>query len=172
MALTATPSRRRLAMIALLVLAALGGLVRTYAPNPSTLRDIGTLLLVLWLPAVGNLIAYLLKKVPRSAPPATSFAVGSTFTPHLDVNLQVMEMPKGLLAALDPDERQCTVLVGRSGFTARVREPLPQLLAAPGPRALALEVLHPAVALGRLKPGTDFHLLAGTTAVAKGTVVR
>ena len=172
MALTATPSRRRLAMIVLLLLAVAGGFIRANAPDPSTLRDIGTLMLVLWLPAVGNLIAYLIKKIPRSVPPATSFPVGSTFVPQLDVRLQATEMPKDLLAALAPDERQCTVLVGRSGFTARVGKPLGQLLATSGSQALALELLHPAVALPRLKPGTDFHLLAGTTAVAKGTVLR
>lgn len=171
MALTATPSRRRLAMIALLLLALAGGFIRKYAPNPSTLRDIGSLLLVLWLPAVGNLIAWFVKRIPRSAPPVTSFPEGSTFTPQLDVRLQATEMSKDLLAALDPDERQCTVLVGRSGFTARLGEPLGQLLATPGSQALALELLHPAVALPRLAPGTDFHLLAGTTAVAKGTVL-
>ena len=172
MALTATPSRRRLAMIALLLLAVAGGFIRAYAPNPSTLRDVGTLLLVLWLPAVGNLISYFVKRIPHSAPPATSFPVGSTFTPQLDVRLQATEMPKDLLAALDPAERQCTVLVGRSGFTARLGEPLERMLTNPGAQALGLELLHPAVALPRLTPGTDFHLLAGTTAVAKGTVLR
>jgi hypothetical protein len=172
MAIIATPSRRRLAMIALLLLAVAGGFIRAYAPDPSTLRDVGTLLLVLWLPAVGNLVAYLLKKVPRSAPPATRFPAGKAFTPQLDVQLQATDVPGDLLAGLDPDERQCTVLVGRSGFTARLGEPLGQLLASPGSQALALELLHPAVALPRLAPGTDFHLLAGTTAVAKGTVLR
>ena len=83
MALIATPARRRLAMIALLVLAASGGVVRWVAPNPSTLRDLGTLLLVLWLPAVGNLIAYFIKRIPRSAPPATEFAPGAAFAPQL-----------------------------------------------------------------------------------------
>jgi hypothetical protein len=172
MALTATPSRRRLAMIALLLLALAGGFIRAYAPNPSTLRDVGTLLLVLWLPAVGNLIAYLLKQIPHRAPPATSFPAGSTFTPQLDVRLQATDMPKDLLTALDPAERQCTVLVGRSGFTARLGQPLGPLLAAAGSQTLALELLHPAVALPRLAPGTDFHLLAGITAVATGTVLR
>ena len=172
MALTATPSRRRLAMIALLLLAVAGWFIRASAPDPSTLRDIGTLMLVLWLPAVGNLIAYLIRKIPRSVPPATSFPAGSTFVPQLDVRVQATEVPGDLLAALDPDERQCTVLVGRSGFTARLAEPLGRLLAARESQALGLELLHPAVALPRLPPGTEFHLLAGTTAVAKGTVLR
>ena len=172
MALTATPARRRLAMIALLLLAVAGGIIRRYAPDPSTLRDIGTLLLVLWLPAVGNLIAYFAKKIPHRVPPPTSFPEGSTFAPQLDVRLHAVEMPRDLLATLAPDERQCTVLVGRSGFTARLGQPLKQLFANPGPQALALELLRPAVALPRLAPGTDFHLLAGTTAIAKGTVLR
>jgi len=46
-------------MAVMLVLAAAGGVIREMAPNPSVLRDIGTLMLVLWLPAVGNLVCYL-----------------------------------------------------------------------------------------------------------------
>jgi hypothetical protein len=35
-----------------------------------------------------------------------------------------------------------------------------------------LQLLHPAVALRRLTPGTEFHVLAGTIAVAKGRVLQ
>src|SRR5215204_4109927 len=113
MALIATPARRRLAMIALLLLAASGGVVRWLAPNPSTLRDVGTLLLVLWLPAVGNLIAYFIKKIPRSAPPATDFVPGAAFAPQLSVQLEAVELPGPPRAALDVAEHRCTLLVGR-----------------------------------------------------------
>lgn len=172
MALTATPSRRRWVMIALLLLAAAGGVIRASAPDPSTWRDIGTLLLVLWLPAVGNLVAYFLKKVPGRARPAMRFAPGSAFAPQLQVRLQWTPLAEDLRAGFDPAATQCTVLVGRSGFTARLGEPIGPVLAGSSPRTLPLECLHPVVALRSLVPGTEFHLLAGTTAVAQGTVLR
>jgi len=170
MALIATPSRRRLAMVALLLLAVAGLIIRNLAPNPSTLRDIGSLLLVLWLPAVGNLIAYLIRKVPRRAPHATDFLADAAFTPHLQVRVEAVDAAAPTLAALDHQGSRCIVLVGRQGFTARLSQPVAQALAAAGPQTLALQLLHPGVALPRLAAGTAFHLLVGTTAVAKGRV--
>jgi hypothetical protein len=172
MALIATPARRRLAMIALLVLAASGGVVRWLAPDPSTLRDIGTLLLVLWLPAVGNLIAYFVKRIPRSAPPATDFAAGAAFAPQLSVQLEPVELQAAQRAALDGNERRCTLLVGRHGFTARLEQPVSESIARNPGGMTRLQLLHPTVALRRLTPGTEFHVLAGTIAIAKGRVLQ
>lgn len=172
MAYTITPTRRQLAMAALLVLAVSGGLIRHFADNPSTLRDVGTLLLVLWLPAVGNLIAFFIRKIPRRAPPATDFADGSPFRPHLRVQLEPTTESAGWLAALDPQTRLCTVIVGRQGFTARLPGPLVEELDSERAHEAQLELLHPDTgALGQLTPGRDFFLLAGTTAVARGRVV-
>eukprot|EP01034_Spumella_vulgaris_P006289 gene6289-8010_t len=53
MSFTVSSSSRRVAMAVLLGLAVLGGVIRYTATNPSTLRDVGTLLLVLWVPAIG-----------------------------------------------------------------------------------------------------------------------
>jgi hypothetical protein len=166
-----TSPSRRVAMAALLTLAVAGGIIRYLAPNPSTLRDLGTVLLVLWLPAVGNLIAFFIAKVPRSVPPATDFPAGSSYAPQLQVLVQPMGVPADLLQAVDPTERRCTILVGRRGFTARLAQPLVQTFAPAGEQTLALELLHPGVALGRLGPGTELHLLVGSTAVAKGRVL-
>jgi hypothetical protein len=172
MGYTVTSFRRRLVMGALLGLAASGGVIRHYAPNPSTLRDIGTLLLVLWLPAVGNLIAYVIRIIPRSAPPVTEFTDGAAFVPQLEIRLDTTGASADVLAAVDPLERACTLLVARHGFTARADQPVAQALAAPGAQALAIQLLHPKVALGRLQAGTEFHLLVGTAGVAKGIVTR
>ena len=57
-----TSSRRQIVMATLLVLAIVGGAMRYWAPNPSTARDIGTLLLVMWLPAVGNLVSFVVRQ--------------------------------------------------------------------------------------------------------------
>ncbi|MES2633543.1 MAG: hypothetical protein V4669_11260 [Pseudomonadota bacterium] len=59
-----TSSRRQIVMGVLLLLAVIGAAVRYWAPNPSTARDVGTLMLVLWLPAVGNLVAFAISKMP------------------------------------------------------------------------------------------------------------
>jgi hypothetical protein len=166
---TATPGRRRTAMIALLTLAVTGGVIRKFAPDPSTLRDIGTLLLVLWLPAVGNLIAWFIKRIPRSVPPATEFAPGAVFTPQLQVSVERTELAAE--ASMEPDASAVVVLVGRRGFVARVGEPLVRLLAVRGEQQVMLELLHPDGALPQLTAGTEFHLLVGTAAVAKGRVL-
>jgi len=170
-ALIATPFRRRLAMAVMLGLAVSGGVIRHYAPAPSTLHDVGSLLLVMWLPAVGNLIGYLMRKLPRSAPPPTDFPPGSTFRPQLQVRVETVPLPDGWLASLDAVEERTVLLVGRHGFTARSARPVVQWLAQREPQDLAIELLRPDAALRELKPGTDVHLLVGTTAVGKGRVL-
>lgn len=169
-AVVATSSRRRIAMGVMLALAVSGGVVRHYAPAPSTLHDIGTLLLVMWLPAVGNLIAYLVGKLPRREPPPTDFPAGSAFAPQVEVRVDTVPLPEGWLAALDPDERRAVLLVGRHGFTVRLAQPLARWLEQGATPSLWLELLRPASARKALAPGTALHMLVGTTVVAKGTV--
>lgn len=154
-------------MIVLLSLATAGAVIRALAPDPSTLRDIGTLLLVLWLPAVGNFVAWFARRIPLRAPPATEFASEAAFTPQLRVRVERTE----LAASMPPDASACVVLIGRRGFVARLGEPVGRMLAVPGEQEAMLELLHPAGALPQLGAGTKFHLLVGTAAVAKGQVL-
>lgn len=155
----------------MLALAVTGAVVRHYAPAPSTLHDIGTLLLVMWLPAVGNLVAYLVGKLPRRAPPPTDFDAGSAFVRQVELDLEAAPLPAGWLASLAPGERRAVLLVGRHGFTVRLDEPLAQWLAQSPLPATWVELLRPASARKALAPGTALHVLVGSTAVAKGTVV-
>ena len=157
-------------MATLLLLAVAGGFIRHFADNPSTLRDVGTLMLVLWLPAVGNLIAYLVRKIPRPAAQVNDFAPGAPFTPHLQARLEALDVPGGSLPALARGERRCIVLVGTQAFRARLAVPVAEAIGTPGDKTLALELLRPEIGLAQLPPGSEFHLLAGTTAVAKGRV--
>lgn len=166
MALTATPARRRLIMISLLLLAVAGSLVRYFAPDPSTLRDIGTLLMVLWLPAVGNLVAYFVRKIPRKPTQPAGFAEGSAFTPHLQVWLEPTGLVPDLRAALASAGNHCTLVVGNNGFTARVDGALHET----PDRDVAVELLRPEVALPLLKAETQFRLVVGRTVAAKGRV--
>lgn len=170
MAFTVTPTRRRLAMAALLALAVSGLVLRTFAATPSTLRDVGTLLLVLWLPAVGNVIAYLLRKIPYRTPPATDFAAGAAFTPHLQASVEVVAVDAQSLATLAPADSRCILVTGRRAFTARVAQPVAQAFGLAGEQPMAFELLHPAAALPHLGGGTEFHVLVGSTGVGKARV--
>ena len=169
MPLVATSGRRRIAMAVLLALAVLGAVIRATAPDPSVLRDIGTLLLVLWLPAVGNLIAWLIRQIPPGAPRVTDFSPGAPFTPHLRTELVPVPVAAG--AAIDSTEARCTLIVGRQGFTGRFASPVVQQLQPAGPQVHQLELLRPEQALPQLKPGVRFHLLVGPTALASGHVL-
>jgi hypothetical protein len=144
--------------------------IRHFAPDPSTLRDVGTLMLVLWLPAVGNLIGYLIRKMQRRAAQANDFPQGAAFTPHLEVRLQALDVAEDLLAAIAPGERRCIVLVGTQAFRARLAVPLAQVIGATGEQTVGLELLRPAMGLAQLAVDSEFHLLAGNTAVASGQV--
>ena len=66
-AMKATSHRRQLIVATLLALAIVGAGMRWWAGNPSLARDIGTLLLALWLPAVGNIVAFAIRRW-RAAP--------------------------------------------------------------------------------------------------------
>lgn len=164
----ATPGRRRIAMTVLLALAVLGAVIRAFAPNPSVLRDVGTLLLVLWLPAVGNLIAWLVRQWPRKPAPAADFDPAAPFTQHLRVELTPVPVTA---TGLDGDATRCTLILGQQGFTARLPAPIAQVLAAPAASPVAIELLRPDTAREHLVPGAVFHLLLGVTAVAKGRVL-
>lgn len=157
-------------MAVLLALAALGGVIRWWAPDPSIARDIGTLMLVLWLPAIGNLIAYLAGKLPRAAPPPTRFAPDAPFTADIEVALQRLALPAGFAGSV-PADGLATVLVGRHGFTARTAASMADWLAGQGDSTLALQLLRPSAALAHLRAGTDFHLLVGRQPVARGRVL-
>ncbi|MDB5883409.1 MAG: hypothetical protein JWP43_3287 [Ramlibacter sp.] len=155
-------------MAVLLSLAAIGGAIRHWADNPSLLRDIGTLMLVLWLPAVGNLVAFVIRRIPRRAGRPAGFAAGSAFLPHLRADLTpIANDTVQPVAAL---EQGCTLLLGQAGYTARAASPLSQWLAAGRPQTLELQLLRPALALPQLAPGTAFDLLVGNSIVGHGRV--
>lgn len=170
MAFIATSARRQLAMGVLLAAGAVGAVIRHQAPNPSTLRDVGTLLMVLWLPAVGNLIAFLVRKIPRRPRPRADFAPGSPFVPHLRVKLEPLPMPDGFLASLDPAADRAALVAARQGFTVRTERPIAQWLREPSAEPVAMECLSPDIAVRFLAPGTVVHLLVGPTAVARGRI--
>ncbi len=166
-------SRRQIVMAVLLGLAALGAAIRHWAPNPSLARDIGTLMLVLWLPAVGNLVAFVVRKLPRRAPRPTGFEAASPFAADLIAKFVSEQEQAERIASLPAELALCTLVVGNEGFTARTSAPLSQVLTpAPGMREVPLQLLRPSHALPRLAPGTRFQCLVGSAVVSNGTVER
>jgi hypothetical protein len=175
MPLKATSSRRQVIVGVLFGLALVGGAIRYWAPNPSPARDLGNLLLVLWVPAIGNVIAFVVGKLWRPAPAAAApgFAPGQPFTPQLLVQLTPFAPQARLaLSQLDPQQDQCTVVSGADGFTARLSQPLAAWLSQREPQTVQLEFLRPALALPRFSAGTGFRLLAGTTVAGEGRVLQ
>jgi hypothetical protein len=165
-------SRRQIVMGSLLSLAMVGAALRLLAPNPSLTRDIGTLLLVLWLPAVGNLIAFLVRQWHLRKRGATvGFDPARGFTAQLLVRMSPVEAAAMPGAVVGPHDTACTIVVGNEGFSARTGQPLAQLLARGANHEVELEFLHPELALPRLGPGTRFPVLVGRVAAAQGTVV-
>ena len=89
-------SRREIITAILLLFAVGGGLLRWLAPQPSLARDMGSLLLVLvlvlvlWVPIIGNIIAWLVARAhkPKNAPPG--FAPDSPFTPSAHITLTLL----------------------------------------------------------------------------------
>lgn len=163
----ATSHRRQLIVAVLLALALVGAGMRYWADDPSLARDIGTLLLVLWLPAVGNIVGFAIGRWRAAHPPRSPFDGAAPFAGHLLVELA----RAGPAAAAGMDAALCTLVVGSEGFTARLAQPLAHWLAGPQPAVLQVQLLRPALALARLPAGAVFSVLAGTRAVGTGRVL-
>ncbi len=165
--------RRQVVMATLLALAVVGAAVRYWAPNPSLARDIGTLLLVLWLPAIGNLIAFLVRQWAIHKGRRSNFDPARAFVPHLIVRISPIDAQPLPAHLLSQGGNRCTVVVGTEGFTARTSVPLLRVIdGMDRPHDVSMELLRPELALPRLPPGARFHLLAGQIAVGQGTVER
>lgn len=167
----ATSARRKLIVIVLLALALVGAAIRLLAPQPSTLRDLGTLLLVLWVPIIGNVVGYLFGKLRRPAPPA--FAPEKPFDPHLLVALTPLAGPP-VQAQAPGGAAPFTLVLGSEGFSARCaqREEHPDVALQDGEVPAEVEFAAPALALARFPQTVRFVLAAGTGAVARGRVLK
>jgi len=170
-----TSGRRQVVMATLLALAIVGAAMRYWAPNPSRVRDIGTLLLVLWLPAVGNLVAFFMHQWAVYKARRKDFDPASAFAAHLVTRISPIDTQPLPAHMLSQGGNRCIVVVGTEGFTARTSVPLLRVIDDMGRgrrQDISLELLRPEIALPRLPPGTRFQLIAGQVAVAQGTVER
>ena len=169
----ATSAGRKLVVVILLVLAVIGAFMRLLIPPPSLARDIGNLLLVLWVPVIGNVVGWVLAKLRIGPKPPPDFQPGAAFVPHLEVEMTPLAAQQ--LAAIDPvapEETRFALVLGRDGVTARLQQPLAEWLAGGRSQTVQIELLRPALGLPRLLQGTSFRILAGQSILGEGRVLR
>ena len=159
----ATYARRRLVVVILLVFALAGGAIRLWAPNPSTLRDMGSLLLVLWVPVIGNVIAFLVHRIKLRRTP-----FDDPFAPELLVELIPLAPPPRLA---QPLADSCALVVGTEGFTVRLSQPLAGWLKAGSPIQVQAQFLKPTMAIALFQPETPFRIVAQQQLVGDGRVL-
>lgn len=145
--------------------------MRWLAPEPSLMRDLGTLFLVLWLPIIGNIIAWVVARarMPKVVAPGFSDAA---FVPsaHVEITLLPAAVPaesRPVRAGLFP----CMVVLGNEAFSARLQvpsgsEPVPEVA-----RTLQLQFLRPDLALPRLRLAGEFTLLSGRKLLGQGRLL-
>lgn len=167
----ATPPRRRLIVLVLLGLAVIGGVTRHFAADPSLARDIGTLLLVLWLPVIGNVVAYMITQMRARVRICASFAPDAPFVAHLRVRLTPLAAPSATALTMTLRERDLTLVLGTEGFTVRQATLSADWLAAGDDVCVQLEFLRPALARSRFPAATRFRILSQGKIVADGQVL-
>ena len=147
----------------LLVLALAGGAVRHWTDKGTIAHDLGTLLLVLWLPIIGTVVGFVINKTRRMMKASKDFPQDAAFAPQLLVRLEGT-----VTASMDTLER-VTLVLDKEGFSARTRIAPPQ--ARQGPTTLELEFLRPQLALSRFPKNTCFDILVQGQVVAQGRVL-
>ena len=172
--MTTIQSRRKLIVIILLCVAVGGAALRQFAAPGSTARDIGTLLMLLWVPIIGNVISWLIGRLRRPAPAAPSpFDERPAFAPQLLVEL-TLRPPK--LPAEDlpvpAGEHRCALVVGNEAFSARWWVPADRSFRRGSPQALEVEFLAPQLALPRFQTEASFKMLVGESFIGDGRVLR
>ena len=175
----AVSSQRKLIVIVLLALAVIGAGLRQWAANPSLTRDIGTLLLVAWVPTIGHVVAFFRMKLQRKAPPRAQpepppgFAPGQPFTAQLLVEISAAApLPIGALGVIAMDAQHCTFVVGTDGFTARMPVSAVPWVSDGTAHAVHVEFLKPDLALPRFAIGTEFQVMAQQFLIASGRVLK
>lgn len=161
-------SRRYVIAVTLLAVAVAGALLRAFAVPESSLYYLGTLLMVMWIPIVGNIISFISRKFRRSAPARRAFPAALPFVPHASVQLNLS--PSQGSAALTRDEDgtlHFIFLVGTEGFSVRGL-----LMEGQGEKTLIAQVqfLFPAVVPTKFPVGTRFQVVHAGSGLCSGQV--
>jgi len=181
---TQIQARRRLIVVILLCVALGGAVLRHLSAPGSTQRDVGTLLMLLWIPIIGNIIAWLVNRMraaralrktvaATAAAPAASPRPDTPFAPHAWVELTLR--PAGVPAEDLPIAEglhHCALVIGNEGFSVRWQVGPGQSFRRGTRQTLPVEFMAPGAALPRLKPGVVFRLLVGEAFIGDGQVLR
>ncbi|MBC7954846.1 MAG: hypothetical protein H7Y33_03105 [Cytophagales bacterium] len=168
--MSAISSRRFFIVVVLLVAAVAGALLRIFSAPQSTPYDLGTLLMVMWIPVVGNIISFLARKLRPTAPSPPTFSSSMAFVPQLVVELQLHSEPGLDLPRKEQDGRiHCLFLLGTEGFSVRVALLESHTIGTP-PCAQA-QFLFPAAALPKFQIGSTFQLMQGRSGIGTGQVL-
>jgi hypothetical protein len=162
-------SRRYLIAVALLVTAVAGALLRGFSSPQSTPYYLGTLLMVMWIPIVGNIIAFLARKFgPRA--PTESPLLSTPFVSQMVVELN-LDAGHGLqrLERERDGKIHGLLILGTEGFSVRI-SPVGDHAAGEGKDA-EVQFLAPETALPRFSTGGTFKLAQGVTLVGTGRVL-
>lgn len=175
--MTTIQARRKLIVVLLLCVAVSGAVLRHLGAPGTTLRDVGTLLMLLWIPVIGNVIAWLIGQLRRKpatdAAPAAAVDVLQTFRPQLEVELTLR--PAAVPAEDLPiaeGEHHCAFVIGNEGFSGKWRVPEGGSFYRGTPQRLEVEFLAPALALPKFAPGVVFRMLVGESFIGDGRVLR
>ena len=169
----ATTESPRLISGALLALALVGAAIRQSAPNPSLARDLGNLMLVLWIPIIGNVVGWVIQKLRLGPRPPPDFPPRSIFVPHLQTELVPLDAKLlEKLRPIAPDERRCALVVGKHAVTVRLPVPLLAWLGTHRMQSMPVQFLRPDLAFPRFPPGTAFRVLAGSSIIGEGRVLQ
>lgn len=164
-------SRRKLIVILLLAVAVAGAVIRWRADPASTLHDVGTLLMVMWVPIIGNVIAWAIRKLRRPVVEASSFGPANAFRADLSVSLTLRESQLPVRnGALPSGEYRAALVLDKEGFNARWFIPPGQALVPGQASTVEVELLSPAVALPRFASDTPFRVLTGDSFIGDGVV--
>lgn len=171
--MTTIQARRKLIVVLLLCMAAVAAVIRHFAVPGSTVHDVSTVMMLLWLPVIGSIVGWCYGKLRRPPPaPPPGFAAGSSFQPHA---LVAFTLRPAAVPAEDvpvpPGEHQCVFVVGHQGFMTRWRVAPGEMFRRGEARTQQVEFLSPRMALPHLPPGTAFRMLVGDAFVGDGQVL-
>lgn len=167
-------SRRRTIVIVLLCVAVAGALTRQLAPT-GTLRNVGTLLMLLWLPIVGNIIGWLVQKLRArralAVPPEPDYPGAFQGHVRVELTLRPSQVPRHN-APLGQGDHRAALVLADEGFSARWIVPAGDALPRGTPKTIDMEFLAPATARPRFEPGTAFRVLIGESFIGDGRVLQ
>ena len=163
-------SRRYFIAVALLVTAVGGALLRAFSSPESVPYYLGTLLMVMWIPIVGNIISFFSKKRRPSVPALPEFSSAMPFVPQAVVELRLNPLQETGSLRTEQDGRiHCLFITGTEGFTVRV-----WLLETQGTgetRRAEVQFLVPATANPKFPVGSKFQLMQGGSSLGTGQVL-